>query len=74
MLDGYRRGCQVASEMRATVMLPGNLPTPTIAHIAGQVLAEMRNQQAAHLDPESEFIGGFVACLQIAQQEWASWQ
>jgi hypothetical protein len=63
MIGADRRGMQAAYEVAAKS--PRGLPTEEIEGIARKKLATMQAAGCAHLEPESEFIRGFVQEFQV---------
>ncbi len=58
MIGADRRGMQAAYEEASKY--PRELPVDEVKSIAERVLARMRAAGYAHLDPEQDFIQGFV--------------
>ena len=63
MIGADRRGMQAAYE--AVSRYPQGVSVKEAESIARKVLATMRADGYAHLDPESEFIRGFVQEFQM---------
>lgn len=63
MIGADRRGVIAGSE-EARERLQREMPENEIRSFARRVLAKMRDGGYAHLDPEQDFISGFVAGYQ----------
>lgn len=66
MIDGKRRGEQAGAEVAR--LFPCALSQEEAAILARCILAIYRARGYAHLDPEEQFITGFVAQYQVVQQ------
>ena len=64
MLGADRRGILAGGEQASK--WPKRLPVEEIQSIAHQVLTHMRDAGYAHLDPEKDFVRGFVESFQYA--------